>query len=367
MAGKRPKWRGNANFIEKGSSMNPKSLQYFADKVRGTVHGNGDVLCYNALPLWDAQTGTITLLDNPKNFEVLLKANVAAVVVRKILEECEIPQLVVDSPHESFAEIVSHFRPQSTLTGSGVSSAAQVDPTASIGSGTIIHPNVTLGANVVIGENCVIMPGTVILDRCRLGDSVMLFPNVVIYPDTIVEDRVLIHAGSVIGAYGFGYQICEGKHIRAAQLGYVHIESDVEVGACATIDRGTFGPTRIGTGTKMDNHVMIAHNCRIGRHNLICSQVGIAGSSSTGDYCVLAGQVGIADHVKLGDQVTVGAQAGVMSDLASKGTYLGSPAMPFKEQMLLFAIMRKLPMISRTVRKLEHLINGDSESRRDAA
>lgn len=154
-------------------------------------------------------------------------------------------------------------------------------------------------------------------------------------------------------------------------MGYVAIESDVEIGACVTIDRGTYGATRIGQGTKIDNHVMIAHNCQIGKHNLICSQVGIAGSSVTGDYCVLAGQVGLADHVQLGDKVTVGAQAGVMNDLASNGTYLGSPAMPLREQMQVFAVLRKLPEMYKSLRRLEQFFLQRSDSvtrpKRDAA
>ena len=106
-----------------------------------------------------------------------------------------------------------------------------------------------------------------------------------------------------IGADGFGYRMHDGKHVKSPQFGWVELGDDVEVGAGTTIDRGTFQPTRIGTGTKLDNLVQIGHNCQIGRHNLFVSQVGMAGSCSTGDYVVLAGQVGVADHVHIGDRV----------------------------------------------------------------
>ena len=118
----------------------------------------------------------------------------------------------------------------------------------------------------------------------------------------------------MLGAYGFGYSTADGRHQLNAQLGYVEVGDHVEIGAGTTIDRGTYGPTVIGSGTKIDNLVQIGHNCRIGRHNLICSQVGIAGSCSTGDYVVMAGQVGLADHLHIGDGALLGAKSGVMTD-----------------------------------------------------
>ena len=190
------------------------------------------------------------------------------------------------------------------------------------------------------------MPG------CVIGDDCVIHPNVTLYENTRIQDRVRIHAGSVIGAHGLGYQQIEGRHVSSAQLGYVEIESDVDIGAAVTIDRGTYGATRIGEGTKIDNQVMIAHNCRIGRHNLICSQVGIAGSCTTGDYVVLAGQVGLKDHIHLGDHTIVGAKAGVMDDCEGNQVYLGAPAMPQRDQMQIFALQRKLPDMRRELKAL---------------
>ena len=132
----------------------------------------------------------------------------------------------------------------------------------------------------------------------------------------------------------------EGRHRRGDQLGFVQIGCDVEIGAGATIDRGTYGPTVIGEGTKIDNQVMIAHNCRIGRHNLICSQVGIAGSSSSGDYVVMAGQVGVPDHVRIGHRAVLGAKAGIMRDVPDDATVIGIPATPEREQMARQAALR---------------------------
>jgi len=167
-----------------------------------------------------------------------------------------------------------------------------------------------------------------------------------------VGNRVIIHAGAVLGAYGFGYRCVNGRHELSAQLGNVIVEDDVEIGACTTIDRGTYGSTRIGQGTKLDNLVMIGHNCRIGRHNLLCSQVGIAGSSSTGDYVVMAGQVGVRDHVHIGDGVQLGAQAGVRKDIPPGEKHVGTPSGDAREQMEVYSIYLKLPEMRRQLKRI---------------
>jgi len=190
------------------------------------------------------------------------------------------------------------------------------------------------------------------MPRCVIGSDCVLHSGVTLYEYTQIDDRVVIHAGTVLGAHGFGYRQHQGRHLPTAQLGYVHIESDVEIGAGATIDRGTYGATRIGEGTKIDNQVMIGHNCQIGRHNLLCSQVGIAGSCRTGDYVVLAGQVGLKDHIRLGDQTIVGAQAGVMDDCEGNQVLLGSPATNQRDQMQIMAVERRLPEMRRELKQL---------------
>ena len=149
----------------------------------------------------------------------------------------------------------------------------------------------------------------------QIGQDVTIFPNAVLYEDTVVGPRCVIHANAVLGAYGFGYGFADGRHVLSAQLGNVVLGADVEIGAGTTIDRGTYGPTVIGEGTKIDDLVMVAHNCRIGRHNMLCSQVGIAGSTTTGDYVVMAGQVGVRDHVHIGTGAVLGAMAGVTNDV----------------------------------------------------
>src|SRR5204862_8014669 len=161
---------------------------------------------------------------------------------------------------------------------------------------------------------------------CRLGDDVTIYPNAVLYDATEVGHRVVIHANAVLGADGFGYRLQNGRHAKVPQLGHVEIGDDVEIGACTTIDRGTFQATTIGEGTKIDNLVQVAHNCQIGKHNLFVSQMGIAGSSTTGDYVVIAGQAGITDHVHIGTGAVIGAKSGVTKDVTAGQRTLGAPA-----------------------------------------
>src|SRR5205807_1025225 len=183
----------------------------------------------------------------------------------------------------------------------------------------------------ILGARCQVHPGAVLGRHCRLGDDVVVYPNAVLYDGTVLGSRVIIHANAVLGADGFGYRQQSGKHVKVPQLGHVEIADDVEIGACSTIDRGTFDATRVGEGTKIDNLVQIGHNCQIGRHNLLVSQVGIAGSSSTGDYVVAAGQAGIVDHVHIGQGAVIGGQSGVSKNVPAGQRVLGAPARPERE------------------------------------
>ena len=222
-----------------------------------------------------------------------------------------------------------------------------------MGSKTNIHPFVTIGEDVVIGECCDIEPGAVIGDGCVIGDDVRISPNVVLYRDTIIGDRVSIDSGTVIGSEGFGYRTVDGRHERLLHAGNVRICDDVEIGACTTIDRAKMGSTVIGKGTRIDDQVMIAHNCQIGEHNLLVSHTGIAGSSSTGAYVVCAGQSGIADHVHLGDGTIVGAKTGVHRDMPGGQKYLGIPARPAAEHARETMALKRLPEMRTTVKDLQ--------------
>ncbi|TWU01994.1 UDP-3-O-(3-hydroxymyristoyl)glucosamine N-acyltransferase [Neorhodopirellula pilleata] len=316
-----------------------------------------DLVFTGAAPPLEAVRGDITMIDQAKN-SAAAQASDATVLLTPVALTAEnlqgkgpAWQIVVEDPHAAFTAVIWHFRPpmDSDVPGAGVHSTAQIHPSAQISSAA------SIGAAVTIGPGCKIHAGVSIAAGCTVGANCTLFPNVTMYSYCRIGDRVVIHAGSVIGAHGFGYRQEGGRHVPTSQLGYVEIENDVEIGASVTIDRGTYGATLIGEGTKIDNQVMIAHNCRIGRHNLLCSQVGIAGSCSTGDYVILAGQVGLKDHVHLADGAIVAAQSGVMEDL-SAGVYLGSPATSQREQMQIIAVQRRLPELRREVKRLNRQV-----------
>ncbi len=308
------------------------SLRELVNLFGGKLQGDGEITISGAATIRDAQPGEITLADGGKMTDDLARSQASAVVVPPTFPESSLPRIIVSDVRKYFAQIVVHFRPRRSSKSVGVSPTARVSPFAKIGNGVNVHPGAAIGDDVTVGARSTIHSGVQIMAGCVIGECVTIFPNAVLYEDSIVGDRCIIHSNAVIGSYGFGYSTVDGQHHLSPQLGYVEIGSDVEVGACSTIDRGTYGPTLIGEGTKMDNHVMIAHNCRIGKCNILCSQVGIAGSCTTGDYVVMGGQVGVADHNNIGHHVSIGAQTGVFKDIPDGESHLGTPSSPIREQ-----------------------------------
>jgi UDP-3-O-[3-hydroxymyristoyl] glucosamine N-acyltransferase len=256
----------------------------------------------------------------------------------------------VANVHEAFAAVVQLFRPPRRKTFRGVSPDAVVSPTAVLAPDVEVRADAVIGDDVEIGPGCIIHSGACLMAGCKLGRDVVVFPGAVLYENTIVADRVLIHAGSVLGSHSFAYENREGRYVLGPQLGYVKIESDVDVGARTVIHRGMYGPTVVCEGTKLDNQVAIAHDCHVGPHNIFCAQVGIAGASSTGRYVVMAGQAGIHEPVRVGDLAVIGPQCGVEDDLAGNGRYQGTPARPERETALLWSSLAKLAELRKQVR-----------------
>jgi UDP-3-O-[3-hydroxymyristoyl] glucosamine N-acyltransferase len=327
-----------------------------AELVQGEVHGDGDLSITEARILEEAQCGHITFLESDKHARALQQCRASAVVVPDAFPANGLTLILVKDPLAAFVSIVRHLHGRAEPAPSGIDPRAAVHDTAQVGEGASIFPFAVVGEGTVIGARCRIYSGAVVGRFCRLGDDVTLYPNAVLYDGTVLGHRVIVHANAVLGADGFGYRLQGGRHVKVPQLGHVEIGDDVEVGACTTIDRGTFRATRVGEGTKIDNLVMVAHNCQVGRHNLFISQMGIAGSSSTGDYVVVAGQVGIADHVHIGDQTVLGARSGVSKDVPARQRMLGAPATPEREQKRILMTLEKLPEMRRDLRRVkQHL------------
>jgi UDP-3-O-[3-hydroxymyristoyl] glucosamine N-acyltransferase len=337
------------------------TLGELARLVDGTVHGDPQQPITGASPIMTAAAGELTMIDKPERLKKLAGTRAAAfVATAAVVEACgaSLPLAVIEvgDAHAAFAKIVAAFRPQRAASSVCISPAAVISSSAKIGAGCEIHPLATIGDDVEIEAGCVIHSGVRILAGSKIGEGTTIYPNAVLYENTLVGARSIIHAGAVLGAYGFGYKQVAGKHVLTSQLGHVELGSDVEIGANTTVDRGTYGPTRIGDGTKLDDQVMIGHNCVLGKHNLICSQVGIAGSTSTGDYVVMAGQAGLRDHIHIGDRAVLGAMSGVMNDVAAGSTMLGIPATPERDQMLILATVQKLPEMRKQLKALEKAI-----------
>lgn len=236
----------------------------------------------------------------------------------------------------AFAKAAAWLLPAASLAR-GVHSTAVIAPTArmapdvAVGPYAVIEDEVKIGAGSEVGAFCFLGRG------CCIGSATKLYTRVTLYPGAQLGDRVVVHAGAVIGSDGFGYVAGEGRHWKFPQVGGVEVGNDVEIGSNTTVDRGSLGITRIGAGSKIDNLVQIAHNVEIGEHTIIAAQTGISGSSVIGRDVVIAGQVGIADRCTIEDGAIIGAQAGVPTGKTiRRGTTVwGTPARPlakFKEQ-----------------------------------
>jgi UDP-3-O-[3-hydroxymyristoyl] glucosamine N-acyltransferase len=310
-------------------------LSELANAIAAELAGDPDVEISSVATLEDAQPGQLSFLANPKYAGQMETTRASAVVVSPRVKSDRVALLKAKDPYYAFAQAIVALHGHRQHPHSGVHPKAHVEPSATVGEGTIIYPGAYVGAGTRVGNNCVI------------------HPNVTIYEDCVLGDRVIIHAGTVIGQDGFGYAPHDGAHFKIPQVGNVVIEDDVEIGANCAIARASLGTTWIGKGTKIDGLVMIGHGTTIGEHGILVAQVAIAGSVTIGHHVTLAGQAGIAGHLKLGDNVTVGAQSGVMTDVEDKTIMIGSPAMPAGQARRVYSLFTQLPELAERVKQLE--------------
>lgn len=309
------------------------SADQLAKLAKGDVEGDGSVMLSSFEKIEDAKPGSLAFLANPKYTHFLYTTQASAVLVRRDLEPehpVKATLIRVDDPYATIAELLRmieaakprpagieqpvHIADDATIAdGCYVGAFSYIGKGARVGKNSLIYPQCYIGDGVVIGEGCTIYPGVKIYYGCRIGNGCTL------------------HSGVVIGADGFGFAPTEAGYEKIPQTGIVEIADNVEIGANTTVDRATFGSTKIGEGTKLDNLIQVAHNVSIGRHNVFAAQAGVAGSTHIADWNAVGGQVGIAGHLKVGSRNEIGAQSGVHRNIADGQRMLGYPAVPVME------------------------------------
>jgi UDP-3-O-[3-hydroxymyristoyl] glucosamine N-acyltransferase len=340
------------------------TLGEIAQLTGASLQGDSGYVIFGAAGIGEATDKDITFLENPKSTQLALSRAGAVFLPPSAKQISDGPpnRLYTETPKWAYAQVLmliqkKRHRPQPAIVHekaeihyeSKLGKEVRIGPFSVVEARTLIGDRTSLGAhcyighNVRIGKDCVLHPHVVVEDFCELGD------------------RVIVHSGTVIGSDGYGYWTDPktGEHRKIPQIGRVVIENDVEIGSNVSIDRATTGETRIGTGSKIDNLVQIAHNVIVGKNCLLVSQVGIAGSAKIGHQVVLAGQVGIADHVTIGDGSVIAAQSGVMSDVKSKSILFGYPARPHREALKLQALWSKLPEMYESLKEIRKKFYGE--------
>lgn len=329
--------------------MNRLTVGELATLVAGEVRGDAERLISGMTTAELAGEHDLTFIADQKNLSRLTECRAGCVLIPATLVDKvfaaapHITAILVADPSRALYSLASKLRPALAPRARRISPQAIVSPLAAIGKNCYIGPCAVIEDDVVIGDDCEIHAGAILSRGSIVGRGTTIYPNATIYSQIVIGQRVIIHAGAVIGADGFGYRFEAGQFEKIPQIGHVVIEDDVEIGACTTVDRGALGPTVIGQGTKIDNMVMIAHNCQIGRHNVFASQVGLAGSCRTGDYVQLGGQAGIKDHVTLHTGSSVGAKGAVHCDIPAGEKWFGYPATPEGEQKRLMFTLKRVP------------------------
>ena len=317
-----------------------------ADLIGGKVEGNAQATVHTFAKIEEGKEGAISFLSNPKYAHYLYDTKSTIVLVNDDLQlEKAVSATLIRVPNAYDAvakllQIYESMKPKKT----GIDPLASISPKATIGQNVYIGPFAVVADGAVIGDGTQIYPHTVIGEGVKIGQNVLLYPNVTIYQGCQLGNNVTIHAGSVIGADGFGFAPNQEGYDKIPQIGIVVIEDDVEIGANTCVDRSTMGQTVIHKGVKLDNLVQIAHNCEVGENTVMSAQAGLAGSTKIGSWCMVGGQAGFAGHIHIADKTNIGAQSGLMRDTKGNGeSLIGSPAIDPKDFFRAKSLYPKLP------------------------
>jgi UDP-3-O-[3-hydroxymyristoyl] glucosamine N-acyltransferase len=307
--------------------MKQHTVASLSELVGGRLVGHGDQEIRGVSDLESAGSDQVGFVRDGTYREAARDCSAGAIIVGEEIET-RASQIVVDGVYAAFAKIALELHPAPRARHHAVHPTAFADPEAVLGEPVQIGPKVVIEAGAQIGAGSVLMAGVLVGERCTIGRDCVLYPGVTLYPNSQLGDRVLIHAGTVIGSDGFGYALREDHgYTKLPQLGNVILDDDVEIGANCTVDRGTLGPTRIGRGSKVDNLVHLAHNCVLGEDNAVAALSALSGSTILGDRVVIGGHTVSNGHLKVADDVRIGGNSAIHGDLSQPGDYLGYPLM----------------------------------------
>jgi UDP-3-O-[3-hydroxymyristoyl] glucosamine N-acyltransferase len=343
-------------------------VRELAEWLGATFEGDGEKELTGIAPIETAGAGDLAFLDSRKAAKQASASAAGCLIVpsgfpnpggRTVIHAAE--------PRAAFVRAVSRLHPPPPVEP-GIHPSAQVDETAEIGADAMIGPHAVIGSHTKLGARCRIGAGCAIGRRVTLGDDSVLYAHVTLYDDVDIGARVILHSGCVIGADGFGFFMAGDHYEKFPQIGRVSIGDDVEIGANSCVDRAALGVTWIGQGTKIDNLVQVAHNCRIGKHVVIASETGISGGVVVEDYAIIGGQVGIGDKARIETHAVLGSGCGVLTSkiIRSGQVVWGTPARPIREYLETLAGMSRLPALRNEVaelrRKLADLERGGPPS-----
>jgi UDP-3-O-[3-hydroxymyristoyl] glucosamine N-acyltransferase len=337
--------------------MRPLTTIQVAEICEGELHGDGKRVITGANVLEHAGPQEIAFVASRKAAHNADRSDAGCLIVTKDFDRPGHWTLVrVEEPRSAFARVLHVLYAKSSPPASVhptaiIAASAHVDPQASIGAYTEI------GERTAIGANCRIAAGCSIGADVHVGDDTVLYPNVTIYDGVAIGARVIVHAGCVLGADGFGFAFAGDHYEKFPQVGTVVIEDDVEIGANCCVDRAALGLTRIGRGAKLDNLVHVAHNCDVGSHVVVAAQTGFSGSVTVGDYAVIGGQAGIGEKAKIESKAVVGGKAGILTGqtVHAGEPVWGIPARPLKQHLKGLANIGKIQQLRDDVHALKLL------------
>jgi len=318
------------------------SAKQLAQILRGTVDGDENAVATRFAKIEHGKPGSISFLANPKYEEYAYTSKASILLVNNDFQPREkvTPTMVrVENAYAAVAELLKYVADKKKKSRAHRSMRARWFFSTRFGKKVYLGDFSYVGRHTVVGDNTRIYENVYIGDDCKIGKDCIIYPGVKVYPGMIIGDRVILHAGCVIGSDGFGNVPKEdGTWEKIEHLGNVVIGNDVEIGANTTIDRAQMESTVIGNGVRLDNLCHIAHNVIVGDNTVMAAMCGVAGSAEIGKNCIFGGQVGIAGHLKIADHTTIGAQGGVIGNIRKEGeVLLGSPVIPIKQYMRAYA------------------------------